>query len=65
MILSYLSAENNQWKISDSSVAAHCSNIAVPKKNISMHKIPFLSEESPIKKKGTKGIDFVLERRKT
>jgi len=31
-----------------------------------MHKIPFLSEESPIKKKGRKkGIDFVLERRKT
>lgn len=64
MILSYLCAENNQWKISDSSVIAHCSNIAVPKKNIAMHKIPFLSEESPIKE-GTKRIDFVLERRKT
>ena len=65
VILSYLCAENNQWKISDSSVTAHFSNIAVPKKNISMHKIPFLSEESPIKKKGTKRIDFLLERRKT
>ena len=46
-------------------VAAHCSNVADPKKHISMHKIPFFGEKCPIKQKRRKRwIDFVLERRK-
>ena len=39
--------------------------VADPKKNISIHKIPFVGEECPIKKKRRKRwINFVLERRK-
>ena len=46
-------------------VAARCSNVADPKKHISMHKIPFFGENCPIKQKRRKRwIDFVLERRK-
>ena len=39
--------------------------VADPKKNISMHKIPFFGKERPIKKKRRKRwFNFVLERRK-
>ena len=53
--------ENIPWKMPEKCVAERCSNVADPKKNISMNKIPFFGEECPIKKKRRKRwINFVL-----
>ena len=46
-------------------VAARCSNVKDPDRNISMHKMPFFGDVCPIKRKRRKKwVDFVLERRK-
>ena len=46
-------------------VAARCSNVKDPDRNMSMHRIPFFGDECPIKKKKRKRwVDFVLEMRK-
>jgi len=63
LVVSFSIVENISWKMADRCVAARCTNVADPKKNISMHKIPFFGEECPIKKKRRKRwINFVLER---
>ena len=62
LVVSFSIVENISWKMAVRCVAARCTNVADPKKNISMHKILFFGEE-PIKKKRRKRwINFVLEK---
>ena len=52
-------------KMPERCVAARCSNVKDPDRNMSMHRIPFFGDECPIKKKRRKRwVDFVLEMRK-
>ena len=41
-------------KMPERCVAACCSNVKDPDRNISMHRIPFFGDECPIKKKRRK-----------
>ena len=62
LVVSFSFVENISWKMAERCVAARCTKVADPKKNISMHKILFFGEE-PIKKKRRKRwINFVLEK---
>ena len=54
LVVSFSIVENEPWKMPERCVAARCSNVADPTKNILMHKIPFFGKECPIKKKRRK-----------